>query len=283
MGGYNNMTSYHRAILLLLLIALVVAPVFARPNAYMNPYASQVPWIQQGVEPANERPFCTGAASVYALSLLRYKAEGVQPNGIQEPYTRNILMNTTTHNLTVDSLPSNALSVASVYWKMLAANPTLDNMTKLGDVLYTGANYEKDWWTPKDQSTLDYYPQSSSYLNANRVWKINGYFNATGSTKDQTWENIKNEIAHNGVVLVTIRTYANHKSTPWTNGDFPEPSGGSNTEHIQAAVGYNDTSDKIYVITSWGENMWGITHPKIAGITKSYWDIGGLEAYVPRR
>jgi hypothetical protein len=268
----------------IIIMICIVPACQARPDIYMNPYAYQVPWLQQGVPEYNEQGDCMGASSAYALELIRAKADGRQPTYNDPPITRNQWVNTSNFSMVVDVKPANSFSVNSIFQRVKTITPSLENMEAIGTVLMSGVNYESDYYTPKNFLTKYYYPQNQGYLDQNRVWKINEYQNITESTPAATWERIKENVYTNGVAIIEFRTYSTTISSlaPGTV-NFREPSGSSSSEHAMAAVGYNQTTEVVYVMNSWGPSMWGNSRPKIIGITKTYWEIGGLRAYVPRR
>lgn len=273
-------------LVLVLMLFFFILPVNAEiPLSYINPYAYQIPWIQQGVPPLNEQPICAATMSVYTLELLRYKRNNITPSFIQEPYTRNVWKNTSWYNLTIDEMPEYALSPASIYWYWRSSGVMTSK--RLAIVQMGGVNYENDWITPKNLNKYYPYPKTATYLKAHRIEGTAGYYWIIGNTSSQ-WEQIKQAVYQNGVVNIEVYTYANlHKSVYGLDGgpqgiNFPEPVGNPVSSHSLAVVGYETDPDRLIVLNSWGETMWGYNWPKLGGLTRSYFEKAHYQAWIPQ-
>ena len=295
-SGYNTTyDGYHgespmnaKSILIMLLLAclLVGGVSAAHPSSYINPYAYEVRWIQQGVPPNNEQGVCNGAALSYILDLQRLEADGNQPTYTELPLTRNAWVNTSTFNATVDIPPPGSFSVMSLYHNFVSHHsngiPT-DSAAMMSATLLDGGNLESDWITAKNHMTIHYYPQTSVWLDAHRTGNNNCYENITGTRAEQ-WDKLKEAVYRNHVGLIKFNVTANIMEG--VDGiNFKEPSGAAIDIHYVAVVGYNETKspEEIYILNSWGETMWGYDYPKIGGMTKTFWELMGGGASVPSR
>jgi len=297
-SGYNTTyDGYHgespmnaKSILIILLLAcLLVGGVgAAHPSSYINPYAYEVRWIQQGVPPDNEQGVCNGAALSYILDLQRLEADGNQPTYTELPLTRNAWVNTTTFNATVDIPPPGSFSVMGLFHNHVYHHLSgIDSeATATGaQTLMHGGNLESDWITAKNHMTVHYYPQTSGWLDTHRTGANNCYENITGTNAEQ-WEKLKEGVYRNHVAFVMINVTSNIMQGVVPGGiNFKEPSGAFIDIHYLAVVGYNETKspEEIYILNSWGESMWGYDYPKIGGMTKSFWLNSSGGASVPSR
>jgi len=276
-----------KSILLLLCLLLLVGGVSAaHPSSYLNPYAYEVRWIQQGVPPSDEQGVCTGASLAYILELQRLEANGNQPTYIELPLTRNAWVNTSTFNATVDIPPPGSFSVYSLYHNFMVHHYTTDATEEeaMAATAEHGGNIEQDWITAKNHMTAHYYPVTSqATLDATRIFPTKCHTLIEG-TRDEQWEQIKEQVYNNHVLGIRINVTANiHDGVNGIN--YKEPIGAVTGSHALTVIGYNETKspEEIYILNSWGETMWSHDYPKIGGITKTFWDQMGYGGYVPKR
>jgi hypothetical protein len=272
--------------LLLLCLLLVSGVSAAHPSSYINPYAYEVRWIQQGVPPSDEQGVCTGATLAYILELQRLEANGNQPTYTPLPQVRNAWVNTSTFNATVDIPPPNSFSVYSMYHNFIVHHYTTDLVENeaMAASIEHGGNFESDWITAKNHMTAHYYPQTHAWSDGNRTWATSCHTLIEG-TRDDQWEQIKEQVYHNHVVGIRFNTTNTMHGGVGADNNFIYSATLTGTSHAMAVIGYNETKspEEIYVLNSWGESMWGHDYPKIIGMTETQWSIIGSGGYVPKR